>query len=638
MIFCRYKHFIKTFSFDLTNRTVKKWCYLWNLNLENNIIFINAEIYMFRERTYCGELSSQDIGKELTLCGWVDKNRDHGGIVFLVMRDITGSIQVVFDSSMSEENTKVADSARSEYVLYVKGTVRKRSDEAINPEIPNGDIEVVGNVIEILNKSEVTPFPIDTRDNINEEIRLKYRFLDLRREEMQQTVIARHKLMQSIRNYLSNSRFLEIETPMLNKSTPEGARDFLVPSRMNKGEFYALPQSPQLFKQILMVSGYDRYFQIVKCFRDEDLRNDRQPEFTQVDLEMSFVDEDMVMDTVEGLLKKSIKDVLDVDITDIFPKMTYKDSMDRYGTDAPDTRFAMELTDCSDIFTESEFKVFSGALKSGGIIKAFVVEDGTKITRKMIDDYTEDVKVYGAKGFPNYRVRQGKLEGGMSKFIAESEREKLAERLAYSDDCVVFFSVDKPSVVNATLASMRKKIASDIGLIDENKYNFLWVTDFPVFEYNDEDKRFYAKHHPFTSPKADQVDKLNNLTPENVDSLTARAYDVVLNGVEIGGGSIRISDQDMQNTMFEALGISSEEAEEKFSFLLDALKFGAPPHGGLALGLDRILMLIQNKQSIRDVIPFPKTQKGQCLMSEAPSGVDKKQLKELGLRIVEKQQ
>ncbi len=590
---------------------------------------------MFENRSYCGELKLSDSEKEVMVTGWVDRKRDLGGIIFLEIRDVSGVIQAVFDSSKSEENAKIADSTRSEYVVMVKGAIRKRSEDTINPELPTGQIEIEAESIEILNTSLVPPISVDVRDTVGEEARLKYRFLDLRRQDMQDALIKRHITMQATRRFLTDNRFIEIETPMLNKSTPEGARDFIVPSRTNRGEFYALPQSPQLFKQILMVSGFDRYFQIVKCFRDEDLRNDRQPEFTQIDMELSFVTPDMVMDIIEGLLKLIVKETLDKDIDTSFPRITYDEAMNRYGKDAPDTRFGLELVECSDIFKNSEFKVFSGALANGGIIKGIAVEDEGKLSRKMTDDYSNHVKIYGAGGFPMVRFRDGNFEGGISKFISDEEKEQLKARFNLEKTAVVFFACDRESIVFDTLGNMRKKIASDLDMIDENKLNFLWVTDFPLLEYDDNEKRFQAMHHPFTSPKAGQEAMLDNLTKENVKDLKAQAYDVVLNGVEIGGGSIRICSSEIQSKMFSALGISEEEAQVKFSFLLEALKYGAPPHGGIALGLDRVMMLLLKKNSIRDVIPFPKTQKGQCLMSGAPSDVSFDQLHELSLRVVE---
>jgi aspartyl-tRNA synthetase len=591
---------------------------------------------MFNNRSYCGELGIEDNGKEVTVFGWVDRKRDLGGVVFLEIRDVTGIIQAVFDSSFSKENAEIADSTRSEFVVAVTGKVRERSPETINPNIPTGNIEIFASSIEILNKSLVPPFPIDIRENVNEEVRLKYRYLDLRREDMKEAILKRHKMMQLTREYLSSHRFIEIETPILNKSTPEGARDFLVPSRINKGEFYALPQSPQLFKQILMVSGFDRYFQIVKCFRDEDLRNDRQPEFTQIDMELSFITPKMIMEIIEGLIKKAVKELTGREIDYSFPVMDYDEAISKYGTDAPDTRVGIEIRDCSDIFVNSSFNVFSSSLSTGGVIKGIAVPDSGKLSRKMTDDYSDYVRKFGAKGFPMFKYNDGKLEGGISKFISEDEKLKLIERFDLKEPSVVFFSVDKEQIVNATLAHMRLKIARDLDLIDDNKLNFLWVTNFPLIEYHEEDRRFYAVHHPFTAPVADHIPLLDSLTPENAKKIKAQAYDIVLNGVEIGGGSIRIHDSSLQSKIFNILGISEEEARVKFSFLLDALQYGAPPHGGIALGLDRIMMLLLKRSSIREVMAFPKTQKGQCMMSEAPSPVTEEQLNELSIRIVKK--
>lgn len=588
---------------------------------------------MFSNRSYCGELKVEDVGKNVVISGWVDTKRDLGGIIFLEIRDVTGFIQAVFDSSVSAGNAAIADTVKSEYVVYIKGSVRKRSDETINPALPTGSIEIVAHKVEILSKSAAPPFAIDTRENLNEEIRLKYRFLDMRRDEMKESMLLRHKMMQLTRNYLSDNRFIEIETPMLNKSTPEGARDFLVPSRTNKGEFYALPQSPQLFKQILMISGFDRYFQIVKCFRDEDLRNDRQPEFTQIDIEMSFITPDMIMNVIEDLLKVAVKEITGKTVDYKFPVISYDEAISRYGTDAPDTRVGLELRDCSDIFEESTFNVFSSALKNRGVIKGIAVEDNGRLSRKITDDYSDYVKKFGAKGFPMFRYTGSGFEGGISKFITDDEKVKIIERFNLKEPAVIFFSVDKEKIVNNTLANMRLKIAEDLDLIDHDKFNFLWVVDFPLFEYDVDGGRYYAVHHPFTSPLPEHMDKLDNITPENCKDIKAQAYDVVLNGTEIGGGSIRISSTELQSRIFQILGISDEEAAIKFSFLLEALKFGAPPHGGLALGLDRVMMLLLKKSSIREVIAFPKTQKGQCLMSNAPSPVSDEQLKELAIRV-----
>jgi len=591
---------------------------------------------MFSNRIYCGEISANDKGMDVTVFGWIDRKRDLGGIVFLEIRDVSGIIQAVFDSSVSSENAEIADSVRSEYVVSVTGKVRERTPETINPNLPTGTIEIEASAIKVLNKSLVPPFPIDIRDSINEEVRLKYRFLDLRREDMREAMIKRHKMMQITRQYLSDHRFIEIETPILNKSTPEGARDFLVPSRINKGEFYALPQSPQLFKQILMISGFDRYFQIVKCFRDEDLRNDRQPEFTQIDMELSFVTPKMIMEIIEGLIKKAVKEITGKDVNYEFPVMDYDEAISKYGTDAPDTRVGLEIRDCTDIFANSTFNVFSSALSSNGVIRGFAVEDGGRLSRKMTDDYSEYVKKFGAKGFPMFKYNDGKLEGGISKFITEDEKVKIIDRFELKEPAVVFFSVDKETIVNSTLAHMRMKVARDLGMVDNDKLNFLWVTNFPLLEYHEEDRRYYAVHHPFTAPLPEHASMLDSITPETARKMKAQAYDIVLNGVEIGGGSIRISDSAVQSKLFNVIGMSEEEAKMKFSFLLDALQYGAPPHGGIALGLDRVMMLLLQRSSIREVMAFPKTQKGQCMMSEAPSPVTEEQLNELSIRVVRK--
>ncbi len=591
---------------------------------------------MFNDRVYCGELSSADIGKKVMCAGWVDTKRDLGGVIFIELRDVTGLVQAVaHPGAVSADTAATIDRARNEYCVMVRGTVIKRSADTVNPALATGDIEIEVAEFSILNPSPVPPFQINSRDNLGEEVRLKYRFLDLRREEMRDSIVMRHRVMQATRNYLTDKRFIEIETPMLNKSTPEGARDFLVPSRINKGAFFALPQSPQMFKQILMIAGFDRYFQIVKCFRDEDLRNDRQPEFTQIDLELSFVTPDIVMEVIEGLLKSIVEVITGKTIQTPFKRLTYDEAMSRFGKDAPDMRFGLELRDCSDVFTDSEFQVFAAALAAKGVIKGIAVADGGKISRKMVDDYAEFVKIYRARGLPSVRYRDGSFEGGIAKFLSEKEKEALVRIFDLKEDVILFFSSDRPNIVNDTLANLRVKIARDLKLFDENELNFLWVTDFPLLEYSEEDGRYYAKHHMFTSPRLDQVGMFDTLTPENVDDLKAMAYDVVLNGVEIGGGSIRIHDAELQRKIFSVLNMSEEEAKIKFSFLLEALKYGAPPHGGIALGLDRVMMLLLRRQSIRDVIAFPKTQKGQCLMSEAPSPVAPEQLKELSIKLAE---
>lgn len=591
---------------------------------------------MFTQRTYCGEVSDSQSGERIQLGGWVDKKRDLGGIIFLELRDVSGIVQIVIDSSRSPDIAAIAETVRNEFCLRVEGTVRRRSVETVNPSLATGALEVEADYIEVLNSSLTPPFPLDTRNSINEELRLQYRYLDLRREEMRETILARHRATQVIRRYLSANRFIEIETPILNKSTPEGARDFLVPSRISRGMFYALPQSPQLFKQILMVSGFDRYFQVVKCFRDEDLRNDRQPEFTQVDLELSFVTRETVIGVIEGLIAEMLRATIGLEVELPFPRISYDEAMTRYGKDAPDTRFGLELVDCGDIFKGASFNVFSAALASGGIIKCLPVPDDGAISRKMADDYTEYVKTFRAKGLPYVRYREGDFEGGISKFLSESERMALSKKLDLKGVMIVFFGSDREGIVNDTLANLRLKIGRDLNLIDESRFNFLWVLDFPLLEYDEEERRYYAKHHMFTAPREEHVALLDTLTPENINTIKAQAYDIVLNGVEIGGGSIRIHNTDVQKKMFEVLGISEEDAKIKFSFLLEALKYGAPPHGGIALGLDRIIMLLLRRNSIRDVIPFPKTQKGQCMMSDAPSPVSPAQLRELYIKVVDK--
>ncbi len=586
---------------------------------------------MFKNRSYCGELSTADIDKSVILAGWVDRKRDLGGIIFIWIRDISGIIQIVVDSSKSPELAGTALNLKNEFCIFIRGRIHRRSIDAVTPEIKTGEMEVYAEEINILSSSLTPPIPIETDALIGEDTRLKYRYLDLRRGEMQEAIIKRHLAMQCIRGYLSGKRFLEVETPILNKSTPEGARDFLVPSRINKGMFYALPQSPQLFKQILMISGYERYFQIARCFRDEDLRNDRQPEFTQVDIEMSFITIDMIIEVIEGLIKALVKEITGRDISIPFMRISYDEAMARFGKDAPDTRFGLELLDCTEIFKSSGFKIFSSAVSGGGIIKGMAVADDGKFSRKTLDDYAEFAKHYKAKGLPWVRFKGGSFDGGISKFMSENEKSELINKFALKGDEIIIFACDQKEIVNASLGNLRVKIANDLNIIDKNAMNFLWVTDFPLLEYNHDEGRFYSVHHPFTSPLAGHINLLDGITPQKAGEIKSQAYDIVLNGVEIGGGSIRINRSDLQNKIFSILGISPEEAAVKFSFLIEALQYGAPPHGGIALGLDRIMMLFLNRNSIRDVIAFPKTTRGQCLMSGAPSPVSAGQLDELSL-------
>ncbi|MEO2068545.1 MAG: aspartate--tRNA ligase [Desulfurobacteriaceae bacterium] len=583
------------------------------------------------ERThYCGEVKTSDIGKKVKLAGWVDSTRDHGGVVFVDLRDRTGIIQVVFAPEISEELVEKAKKLRHEYVIAVEGKVRRRPEGTENPKLKTGEIEVYVENLKILNKSLPLPFPIEDEIKVGEEARLKYRFLDLRRKRMMDNIIFRHKLYQITRSVFNEEGFIEIETPYLTKSTPEGARDFLVPSRIYPGKFYALPQSPQLFKQILMVAGFDRYYQIARCFRDEDLRADRQPEFTQIDFEMSFVKERDVMDIAEKLLRRLYKELLDIEIGEI-PVMSYDEAMSRFGTDRPDTRFGLELKEITDIVKSCSFKVFRTVVENGGIVKAINFKGGANLSRKEIDDLTKFVGVYGAKGLAWIKVLDSGLQSPIVKFFTEGEMNKILERLEAKVGDILFFVADKPSVVNAALSNLRLKLARMVNLIDDNKINVLWVVDFPMFEWNEEEERWEALHHPFTSPKEEDIEKLL----DNPEKVRARAYDLVLNGVEIGGGSIRIHREDVQEKVFKVIGLSEEEANERFGFLLEALKYGAPPHGGMAFGLDRLCAIMRKEESIRDVIAFPKTQRGQCLLTGAPDTVRPEQLEELKIEVVE---
>ena len=582
----------------------------------------------FKRTHYCGEVTGKDIGDRVRVAGWVDSTRDHGGVVFVDLRDRSGKVQVVFSPEISEELVEKAKRLRDEYVIAVEGEVRRRPPGTENPKLKTGQIEIYAEKLQILNKSLPLPFPIEDDVKVGEETRLKFRFLDLRRKKMAENIIFRHKLYQVTRRVFNEEGFIEIETPYLTKSTPEGARDFLVPSRIYPGKFYALPQSPQLFKQILMVSGFDRYYQIARCFRDEDLRADRQPEFTQIDFEMSFVDERDVMDVAERLLRELYLELLGIEIGEI-PVMTYDEAVKRFGTDRPDTRFGLELRDITDIASECQFKVFRSVVEGGGIVKAINFKGGAKLSRKEIDELTKFVGIYGAKGLAWIKVLPEGLQSPIVKFFSEGEMNKILERLDAEVGDILFFVADKPDVVNQSLANLRLRLGKMAGLIDESKVNVLWVVDFPMFEWNEDEERWEALHHPFTSPKEEDVEILL----ENPEKVRARAYDMVLNGVEIGGGSIRIHREDIQEKVFKVIGLSEDEARERFGFLLEALKYGAPPHGGMAFGLDRLCAIMRGEESIRDVIAFPKTQRGQCLLTGAPDTVREEQLRELHIKV-----
>ena len=583
------------------------------------------------KRTHmCGELRLEDAGKEVVLNGWVAKARSLGGLVFVDIRDKSGITQITFNEDIGEELLEKAKSLRSEYVIGVTGTVKERSSK--NDNLPTGAIEVFATDLVIYSEADTPPIYIKDDDNVDENLRLKYRYLDLRKSKMQRNLSFRHRLTKLVRDYFDENGFTEVETPMLIKPTPEGARDYLVPSRVNKGSFYALPQSPQMFKQLLMVAGTDRYFQIVKCFRDEDLRADRQPEFTQIDLEMSFADSDDVISMQEGLLKRIMKELKGIDIDTPFPRLTYKEAMERYGSDKPDTRFDIELNKLNDIFEESDFMVFKDALETGGDIRGISVPGGAaEFSRKKIDKLTDEAKHYGAKGLLWIKVEEDGFSSSASKFLNDAELIKVAERCGSKPGDIIFIVSAQPKVVFDTLGWLRRKIAGILGLLDDNKFNFLWVVDFPMFEKDDEGN-LKAMHHPFTQPKLDELDKLDG----DILSLNADAYDIVLNGVELGGGSIRIHDRELQDKMFKVLGLGEEERMEKFGFFIEAFKYGAPPHAGLAYGLDRMAMLLLGESSIREVIAFPKNANAECPVSEAPGKADSVQLEELGLAVVAK--
>lgn len=581
-----------------------------------------------RRTIKCGNLRNSHIGDNVTVMGWVQKKRNLGSLVFVDIRDVAGIVQAVFDEDLNKEAFEKASDVKSEYVVAVTGSVRER--ESKNDNMPTGDIEIYADEIKILSVSETPPIYVRDNDDASEVMRLKNRFLDLRKPYMQNNLITRAKTTKVIREFMYENEFLDIETPVLNKPTPEGARDYLVPSRVNKGSFYALPQSPQIFKQLLMVSGYDRYYQIVKCFRDEDLRANRQPEFTQLDVEMSFVDIEDIISINERLIQKVFKEVIDVDVTLPIARMSYDEAMNRYGSDKPDLRFGYEFNDLTGIFSNSEFNAFKANTVEGNSIKGIVIEKSAdEFSKKKISKLEKFAKTYNAKGLAWAKIEEGELVSPVAKFLSDDEKNGLVETLKLEEKDVVFIIADKNTVVNNALGALRKKIAEDLDKIDKSKFEFLWITDFPLFEYDEEEDRYVAKHHPFTSPVDEDIDKLES----NPSQVRAKAYDIVINGDEIGGGSIRITDRTLQQRMFKALGLSEEEAEAKFGFLLNAFRYGVPPHGGIAYGIDRLVMTLTGSENIRDVIAFPKTQSATCLLSGAPTDVDEAQLHELGLKL-----
>lgn len=583
---------------------------------------------VYKRTHMCGELRKEDIGKHVVLNGWIQKRRNLGGLIFCDVRDKTGITQVVFDDQIPQELFEKADTLRSEYVVGVKGLVKER--ESKNGSIPTGDIEVFADDLIIYSKADTPPIYIKDDDNVDDNLRLQYRYLDLRKKKMQDNLTFRHNLSKLTRDYFAENGFTEVETPVLIKSTPEGARDYLVPSRVNQGCFYALPQSPQMFKQLLMVGGTDRYMQIVKCFRDEDLRADRQPEFTQIDLEMSFVDVDDVIEIQEGYLKRVFKELKGVEIQTPFPRISYDEAMKRFGSDKPDTRFGFELCDITQLVADCEFKVFTDAIAAGGSVRGICITGGADAyTRKKIDKLTEAVKSYGAKGMVWMKVAENEVSSSVNKFFSPQQRKEIADAMDAKTGDLILIVSDRNKVVFDSLGFLRRHIADEMGLLDDNQYNLLWVVDFPLFEYDEEAGAYHAMHHPFTSPKAEDAALLKT----DPTKAKANAYDIVLNGVELGGGSIRIHDQKMQEDMFRALDMSEEEIDEKFGFLVEAFRYGTPPHGGLAYGLDRLVMLLLGEKSIRETIAFPKNQNAQCMVSEAPGAVEEAQLEELGIAI-----
>ena len=587
---------------------------------------------MLRTHT-CGELKDNDIGKTVALCGWVGSRRDHGNLIFIDLRDGYGITQVVFNPSLDKAVHGIAEALRPEYVVRIEGKVEPRPEGTRNLKIPTGCVEVAAKNVELFNKANTPPFEITDDVAVTEESRLKYRYLDLRRGTMQRNMRLRHKVCKAARDYFDSYNFLEVETPILTKSTPEGARDYLVPSRVNHGMFYALPQSPQLFKQILMVSSMDRYFQIARCFRDEDLRADRQPEFTQFDIEMSFVTEEDIFGISEGLMKKLFKEAIGSDLNTPFPRLKYSEAIARFGCDKPDTRFGLELVEITDIVKDSAFKIFQDVAKKGGKIIAINAKASASYSRGQIDELTEFVKGYGAKGLANFKCADTGLSSQIDKFFKAEELLSIQKALLAENGDMIFIVADSKRIAYDSMSNLRKLLGKRLNLIDEKKFNFLWVTDFPLLQYNEEEKRWESEHHPFTSVHPEDVDKLEK---GELAGIRSRSYDLVINGTEIGSGSIRIHDRKMQELIFKTIGISDDEAKSRFGFLLDAFQYGAPPHGGVAFGLDRLMTLFVGCESIRDVIAFPKTQKAFCPMTSAPSPVDEKQLNELGVRITKR--
>jgi len=578
----------------------------------------------------CGDLRESHIGRTVVLTGWVHRRRDHGGLIFIDLRDRTGLIQIVFSPETNLEAFNIAETVRSEYVLAVEGRVSARPEGTANENLPTGKVEVYVSRVKIVSEAQTPPFTIFDANNVDESVRLKHRYLDLRRPELQEVIHLRHKTTMKIRSFLDRAGFWEIETPMLTKSTPEGAREYVVPSRVHPGEFYVLPQSPQLLKQILMVAGMDKYFQIVRCFRDEDLRADRQPEFTQLDMEMSFVDEDQVMSLIEGLMSDLFYDLLNLPLKTPLPRITYAEAMDRYGSDRPDIRFGLELVDISEIAAESEFKVFAGAVANGGQVKGINAKGCGGYSRKEIDDLTAFVANYGAKGLAWMIVEAGGVKSQIAKFFTEEQLSAIVEKLGGKAGDLLLFVADKPKIVADSLGNLRLELAKRLNLVNKDEFKFLWVTDFPLVNFNEEEKRWEANHHPFTSPKDEDLEFLE----ADPGKVRAKAYDLILNGIELGGGSIRIHKREVQERVFRLLGLSEEEYKQKFGFLLEAFEYGTPPHGGIAFGLDRMVMLMAGKDSIRDCIAFPKTQSATDLMTDAPSEISEAQLRELGIRTV----